>query len=163
MRYYTTLEIQKEELQFSAGHFTIFSATERETLHGHNYGVQACFRFSVPENGLLFDYRDLKKALRDICNQIDRKFILPACSPFLKLKEKDQHVLAEFNRQPLQFLRQDVIILPITNSTIEELSQWFLNELTKDQTYLSNNKIVGIEIKIFNGPGQAAAARCGEC
>ena len=35
----TTLELYKEEMKFSAGHFTIFSATERENLHGHNFSV----------------------------------------------------------------------------------------------------------------------------
>ena len=30
----TTIEIDKENLKFSAAHFTIFSGTERERLHG---------------------------------------------------------------------------------------------------------------------------------
>ena len=36
-----TNEIAKEALNFSAGHVTMFSATEREDLHGHNWRV-AC-------------------------------------------------------------------------------------------------------------------------
>ena len=35
----TTLRIGKESHKFSAAHFTVFSASERERLHGHNYGV----------------------------------------------------------------------------------------------------------------------------
>ena len=35
----TTLYIDKESHKFSAAHYTIFSATERERLHGHNYVV----------------------------------------------------------------------------------------------------------------------------
>ena len=37
----TTIELSKEYLKFSAGHFTVFSATERERLHGHNFSVSA--------------------------------------------------------------------------------------------------------------------------
>jgi hypothetical protein len=37
----TVIEIQKEYLHFSAAHFTIFSATVRENLHGHNFHVGA--------------------------------------------------------------------------------------------------------------------------
>ena len=37
--YVTTVELQKESMKFSAGHTTIFSATEREPLHGHMYQV----------------------------------------------------------------------------------------------------------------------------
>ncbi|MDC0574224.1 6-carboxytetrahydropterin synthase, partial [Luminiphilus sp.] len=36
-----TLHINKQAHKFSAAHFTIFSATDRERLHGHNYGVSA--------------------------------------------------------------------------------------------------------------------------
>ena len=35
----TTLHITKEVHKFSAAHYTIFTATERERLHGHNYFV----------------------------------------------------------------------------------------------------------------------------
>ena len=31
------IEIAKQALNFSAAHFTIFSQTEREDLHGHNF------------------------------------------------------------------------------------------------------------------------------
>ena len=33
----STIEIYKENMKFSAAHFTIFSDTHREHLHGHNY------------------------------------------------------------------------------------------------------------------------------
>ena len=36
-----TLHIDKQAHKFSAAHFTIFSETDRERLHGHNYGVSA--------------------------------------------------------------------------------------------------------------------------
>ncbi len=35
----TVIEITKEALHFAAAHFTLFSATERENLHGHNFYV----------------------------------------------------------------------------------------------------------------------------
>ena len=37
----TTLYIDKEAHKFSAAHYTIFSASDRERLHGHNYSVSA--------------------------------------------------------------------------------------------------------------------------
>ena len=37
----TTINICKEALKFSGAHFTIFSATDRERLHGHNFRVRA--------------------------------------------------------------------------------------------------------------------------
>ena len=37
----TTIELHKEAMKFSAGHFTIFGPDRREPLHGHNFTVKA--------------------------------------------------------------------------------------------------------------------------
>ena len=47
----TTLYIDKEAHKFSAAHFTIFTATERERLHGHNYSVSARIVAPMGDNG----------------------------------------------------------------------------------------------------------------
>src|SRR5262245_2560869 len=127
-----TVEIHKDEISFSAGHFTIFSETEREDLHGHNYYVSISITSILPSTGLSFDYRYYKKKLFDITTQLDRRFLLPAYSPFLKIEETDKQWIAHFNYEPLYFLKRDVMILPISNVTIEELSHWFLNQLVVD-------------------------------
>ena len=44
-----TLYIDKESHKFSAAHYTIFSATERERLHGHNYSVSALSLIHISE------------------------------------------------------------------------------------------------------------------
>src|SRR3954453_2881336 len=59
----TTIEITKDYLHFSAAHFTIFSATERENLHGHNFDVSCSLDTSVGPNGLAFDYNVVKDRL----------------------------------------------------------------------------------------------------
>ena len=41
------IELSKEYLNFSAGHFTIFSATERENLHGHNFQVRGAVTAAI--------------------------------------------------------------------------------------------------------------------
>lgn len=47
----TTLYIDKESHKFSVAHFTIFSATERERLHGHNYSVSTKIVAPMGANG----------------------------------------------------------------------------------------------------------------
>ena len=158
MSRFATLEIHKEELSFSAGHFTIFSATEREHLHGHNYCVHATFHISVEENGLSFDYRVYKKKILALCEQLDRHFLLPENSPHLTLDRNDEYIIAHFNQQKLPFLKEDVVILPLTNITIEELSRWFLEKLLEDKSAFIQHNIHAITVNVFNGPGQSAGA-----
>lgn len=153
-----TVEIHQSELSFSAGHFTIFSATAREDLHGHNYYVNAQFAVSIGDNGMAFDYRFYKKKLLALCDQLDRRFLLPAHSPFLKLEETSDMWLAHFNQEKIPFLKRDVVILPINNATIEELSYWFLQQLTQNKEELEKNSIHAITIRVFNGPGQSGSA-----
>lgn len=152
------LEIHKEELAFSAGHFTIFSATEREALHGHNYYVSLDLTVLVQQNGLSFDYRHYKNKLLTLCHHLDNYFLLPAHSPHLQLEEEGDYLIAHFNKQKIPFLKQDVIILPLSNITIEELSHWFLQKLLADQLEIKRHAIQKITVKVYNGPGQSGAS-----
>ncbi|HVE44472.1 MAG TPA: 6-carboxytetrahydropterin synthase [Gammaproteobacteria bacterium] len=153
-----TLSIHQEEFSFSAGHFTIFSATERECLHGHNYYVSVNFHFCIQQNGLAFDYRLYKKKILAHCEQLDRHLLLPAHSPYLKLEDAGDYWHAYFNQKKMYFLKEDVIILELENITIEELSHWFLTELTIDKSALAAHGIHQITLNVFNGPGQSAGA-----
>src|ERR1700733_14017533 len=126
----STIELFKERMGFSAGHFTIFSATLREKLHGHNYQLYISLTTEVNEKyGLTFDYRNYKNILYQKCRDLNETFLLPKFSPYLILEENKNYLYAIFNNERIPFLKTDVIVLPITNVTVEELSQWFLQEL----------------------------------
>lgn len=153
-----SLEIHKEEFSFSAGHFTIFSATEREQMHGHNYYVSIKFKKIIHENGLSFDYRHYKKKILALCDQLDRHFLLPSKSPYMPLEDNGEYWAAHYNHKKLQFLKEDVIVLPLTNITIEELSHWFLEQLLENQDDIKRHGIQQITINVFNGPGQSGGA-----
>lgn len=153
-----SLDIHKEEFSFSAGHFTIFSATDREPLHGHNYNVSLTFHFAVSKEGLSFDYRFYKMKMRALCKELNTYFLLPSKSPYLKLEEQGEYWIAHFNQKQLPFLKEDTVILPLSNITIEELSHWFLERLLADATELDTHNIHGITVSVYNGPGQSSGA-----
>lgn len=152
------VEIHKEAFSFSAGHFTIFSATEREALHGHNYHVSISFKVKIEHNGLAFDYRCYKKKIAQLCDSIDRRTLLPSKSTYLKLTENESYYVAHFNQQILYFLKEDVVILPLTNITIEELARWFLEDIVKDKESLLKDGIQSMHVKVYNGPMQSGGA-----
>lgn len=153
------VELHKNEFSFSAGHFTIFSATDREDLHGHNYNVSTAIHVILNDNGLAFDYRLYKKKLQVLCDKLDRRFLLPAHSKYLKLEDMGDMWFAHFNNEKIPFLKRDVVILPVTNVTIEELSHWFLNQLTENVIELKSHGIQKIKLSVYNGPGQSGAAK----
>lgn len=156
-RYMTTVELQKESMKFSAGHTTIFSATEREPLHGHMYSVYLALSTWIEENGMTFDYRYYKEKIHALCRQLNQTFLMPEFSPFLSIDEDDTYLYFTFNHKKIPFLKEDVTILPVANITVEELSRWFVRELIRDQEELDKHRIEYIHVKVFSAPGQSAS------
>lgn len=158
MQRFSTIELFKEEMKFSAGHFTVFSETIRENLHGHNYNVYAAFTTLIEDEGLSFDYRFYKEKMYKLCESLDETVILPGNCKFLKIEEKDGYYHVHFNHEVIIFMKRDVTILPINNVTVEELSNWLLKQVLLDQKELEDNRIYDITIKVFSGPGQSGSS-----
>jgi 6-pyruvoyltetrahydropterin/6-carboxytetrahydropterin synthase len=154
----STIELFKEEMKFSAGHFTIFSKTVRENVHGHNYNLYAAFTTEINNEGLSYDYRLYKTKLYQLCQSLDEFILLPGQSKYLHITEKDGYYHAEFNAETMVFLKRDAKIVPVSNITVEELSNWFLQQILSDQKELNENKILAIQVKVFSGPGQSGSA-----
>jgi 6-pyruvoyltetrahydropterin/6-carboxytetrahydropterin synthase len=156
-RYKTTVELQKESMKFSAGHTTIFSATEREPLHGHMYTVYLALTTWVEDNGMTFDYRYYKERINQVCRHLNQTFLMPQYSPFLTFAEDDEYYYFTFNHKKIPFLKEDVTLMPLTNITVEELSGWIVNELIKDKEELERHRIEHIVVKVFSAPGQSGS------
>lgn len=158
MKKYVILTLRRGPLYFSSGHFTVFSKTERECLHGHNYYVEAEFEAAESEPGLLCDYGILKEEIKKICKPLHCKFLLPSSSPYLHLKEEGDQLFAKFGQEHIPFLKKDIVILPVSNTSLEDLSQYFLDCLLKNTNFIKQYEFRRIEIKIFNGNEQSATA-----
>lgn len=156
-RYLTTVELQKESMKFSAGHTTIFSATEREPLHGHHYGVYLGLTTWVEENGMTFDYRYYKAKVHELCRYLNQTFLMPTLSPYLTQEEDEEYYYFTFNHKKIPFLKEDITLLPVTNITVEELSKWFVEALIKDKAELTRHRIEKVVVKVFSAPGQSAS------
>ena len=153
----TTIELFKENMKFSAGHYTIFSPTRREKLHGHNFTVQAAITATVDDNGMAFDYGIYKNKLRKLCKSLSEYFLIAGNSPHQTLAEDGDYLYVHFNNEKIPFLKKDVKIMPLTNVTVEELSCWFIEQLVADED-ISKYNISHINLKVFSGPGQSASA-----
>ncbi len=154
-----TIRLAKQNMKFSAAHFTIFSATERERLHGHNFTVEADIEARMLGNGMCFDYGIYKARIVALCRELNEWMILPTRSPYLQVEEQGEHVVAIFNGTRIPFLRSDVLLLPIENATLEEFASYFLARLSEDRAALRAHAIEAIEVRVTSGPGQSAGRR----
>lgn len=152
----TTLTIAAPEMLFSAGHFTIFSATEREPLHGHNFTVTTEITAAVDHNGMTCDYRLYKKKYIALCKQLNNTFLLAENSPHAPIVDADNQVVVHFHEDRIPFLKKDVLILPVANISVEELSRWFTEQIILDKETLEKYQVSRIVTHVSTKPGQQA-------
>lgn len=155
----TTIEISKEDIKFSAAHFTIFSATERERLHGHNFGVRLAVTAPVGDDGICFSYKDIKTRLRDLCATLDEYTLVPTQSPHLRIDEDGLFYVVHFNGEKIPLLKSDTLLLPVRNSTVEEYARYLLGLFIGDGSFVRTRNILAVELKVSSGPGQSGSSR----
>ena len=151
----TTLYIDKESHKFSAAHYTIFSATERERLHGHNYSVSARIVAPMGDNGFSADYNVYKSRLAALCDSLDEYMLLAGDSPHQQVEEVGACFRVSFAGEDMLFLQSDTQVLPIRNATVEEFSHYLLQRLLQDST---GEDLREVELCVASGPGQKGCA-----
>ena len=150
-----TLHIDKQAHKFSAAHFTIFSETERERLHGHNYGVSARIVAEMGVNGFSADYNVYKRCLQKICDAHDEYMLLPGKSPWLAVVEQDGEYHATFAGKTLRFPVDETLLLPIVNVTVEALANYLLERVLAES---SLGDLIELELFVSSGDGQMSSA-----
>ncbi len=151
----STLYIDKESHKFSAAHFTIFSATERERLHGHNYSVSAKIVAPMGDNGYAADYNVYKRRLAALCEELDEYLLLAGDSPYQQIEEHGARYRVRFADEEMEFLKTDTLVLPIRNATVEEFSFYLLQKLLQAS---AADGLVEVELCVASGPGQRACS-----
>ena len=125
------VHLAKESFKFSSTHFTIFSATKAERLHGHNYQLKCDIELSDidAEIGMAFDFNFIKPVIKALCDEVDEFILIAAKSPFLKFKYVDDSLEMQFAKRRYLFPQEDCRELPLVNITSEELARYFCEKL----------------------------------
>ena len=156
---YSTIELYRQDMKFSAAHFTIFNATERERLHGHNYQVHTYITAAMDDAGITYDYSITRKQVLALCRSLNEYMLIPEQSPYLSIEDEAPYYKVAYCDDVMYFLKDDSLLLPIKNTTSECLAQWFVDELTRDQKDLSDKKIIKVKVAVSTTPGQCSVAK----
>ncbi len=147
------LALAKEDFKFSAAHFTIFGADRAELLHGHNYTVRVRVSGdSTDELGLLLNLEELKKQIRAICASLDGKTLVPGDCSLLRVKSDDRSVEVTFNERCYRLPMEDTLLLPIANTSIEELALYVWRKLAPG---LKASRATDLSVEVEETPGQS--------
>jgi 6-pyruvoyltetrahydropterin/6-carboxytetrahydropterin synthase len=124
-----TIEVAKDYFNFAAAHFLIFANGQREALHGHNYQVAVRLEGELDRAGVVLDFITLKPLVKRVCDDLDHRTLIQSQSPVLKVQKNDGAVLIHYKRQKIILPKQDVILLPIANTSTELLAEYIARQL----------------------------------
>ncbi len=126
------IEIAKEYFKFSAAHFLIFPDGSAERLHGHNYRVYVELDAGLDEHGLVLDFQRVKPLVRDLVDRLDEHWLVPGEHPTLEIEERGDGVTEVRYREAYYAApSHDIIVLPINNTSSENLATWIGRELRR--------------------------------
>jgi len=152
MTYRVTVE--RNTLRFAAAHFATFGG-QCEALHGHNYDVLIEVEGELTDDSWVVDFGLLKSIARELCAQLDHKFILQRDSRVLQIDEGKSNWKVRFQERGWVFPKSDVLPLPIDNTTAERLAEWFAGRLREQLVARGAANVTSITVGIEEMPGQA--------
>ncbi len=125
------VSVTKDYLVFSSAHFITFAGHRCEGLHGHNYRVRVSIEGALNQEAwFVFDFVELKRIMKRLCDEIDHLVLLPLQSDRIKVFEEADNVRVDVDGKPRYlFPRKDCSLLPIPNTTVEMLAQLLTSRL----------------------------------
>jgi len=125
-----SIKIDKDNLKFSSAHFLIFPDGSAERLHGHNYKVFVEIGSGLDAHGLVLNFKDIKPLIKKLVDELDEHWLVPGHHPVLRVSRRDDGIV-EVRYQDRYYAApaDDIVVLPISNTSAENLAGWLGREL----------------------------------
>ena len=157
------VSVTKDYLVFASAHFLTFAGHRCEGLHGHNYRARVTIEGDLnQESWFVFDFVELKRIMKRLCDEIDHLVLLPLKSDRVAVVQDGETVSVSVDGKPRYvFPRRDCALLPIPNTTVEMLAQMLTERLQGELEKLGAKGLTAIEMEVEENFGQSAVYRVG--
>ena len=155
------VSVTKDYLVFASAHFITFAGHRCEGLHGHTYRVSVTIEGGLnKEAWFVFDFVELKRIMKRLCDEIDHLVLLPLESDRVKVIEEGDDVRVSVDGKPRYlFPRRDCALLPIPNTTVEMLAKLLTTRLRHELEAGGATALTAIEMEVEENFGQTAVYR----
>ena len=151
--------VSKDYLTFCAGHFITYEGSLCETLHGHNYRASIRLRGPLDENHYVVNFITVKRMMKQICDELDHRMLLPDRNPLIVMEREGSNIIARHKERIYSFPHEDVVMLPIPNTTAEMLAQYLCGRARAWLADAGLNGLTAIELEVEESLGQSATYR----
>lgn len=135
----------------------IFENGTREPLHGHNYRVQVKGEAPSLSGDMVFDFLDIKPIVREVCDSLDHKLLIPKECKQLKIHTENKNYVIETPDESVFSIPQtDVLLLPILNTSAERIAVYICDEIRNRVLQKFGFSFKSIEVEVEETPGQSA-------
>ena len=155
------VSVEKDYLVFASAHFITFAGHRCEGLHGHNYRARVTLEGALnQESWFVFDFVELKRIMRRLCDEIDHLVLLPLRSDRVGVLEDGEDVHVSVDGKPRYvFPRRDCALLPIPNTTVEMIAEMLIERLRGELDGAGGKGLTAIEMEVEESFGQSATCR----
>ena len=150
-----SIEVAKDYFNFASAHFLIFANGQREPLHGHNYQVSVKLEGELDPAGVVLDFITFKPLVKRICDDLDHRTLIQSRSPALNIRRRIREIEVRYGQQKMILPRQDVILLPLANTSTELLAEHVANRIRRRlRNKFRGAKIRSLEVAVEEARGQ---------
>lgn len=153
------VDVTKEQFIFSAAHFITFAGDICERIHGHNYAVRASVEGPLDENRYVVDFIALRDAVLVETQALDHHVVLPANHAEIKVTSDQRETTATFRDRRWVFPNEDCVILPVVNTTAEEMARVIAERVIERTKEQFGQAIHWLEIAVDENQGQWGVCR----
>ncbi|QEG38734.1 6-pyruvoyl trahydropterin synthase family protein [Roseimaritima ulvae] len=153
------VDVSKEAFVFSAAHFITFAGDICERLHGHNYGVRVTVEGPLDDNRYVVDFIALRDAVLAETGQWDHHVLLPTEHAEIRVHSDDKETTATFRERRWVFPNEDCILLPVINTTAEEMARVLAERVRQRTREQFGETLTWIEVAVDENHGQWGVCR----
>ena len=151
--------VSKDFLVFASGHFITYGDGTCEPLHGHNYRAGVTLWGDLDRHALVYDFVTLKREMVAIIGLLDHRMLLPTDNPQISIAVAEGEIEVRTGSVRYVFPEQDVIVLPISNTTAELIATWIVDRLIERLDERGVGGIHQVEVEVEESFGQSAFCR----
>ncbi len=152
-----SIKVYKQYFNFASSHFMIFENGTREPLHGHNYRVLLKGEAPQLSGDMVFDFLDIKPIVREVCDFMDHKLLIPKDCPHLRIhSEKKNYIIETPDESLFSIPQSDVLLLPILNTSSERLAVYICEQIRARVQQKFGFSFNSLEVEVEETPGQSA-------
>lgn len=151
------VHVDKDDLVFCAAHFITYGGGCCESLHGHNYRVSVTVEGEPDRHGLVVDFLVLQEIMETLVGRLDHRTLLPAASAEIEVRREDRSVFARRGDAEYRFPEEDVVLLPVDNTTAERIASHLATRLLEELEEADAGPVERLELEVEESFGQSAS------